>query len=81
LEKFGSIKSIVDADEKQLQEVENLGKKKARAIQKVLREKYDEKKNIYENWENEGEGNEEKAQEITLESEDEIVIDEEPSED
>jgi len=46
LEKFGSIKAIVDADEKQLQEVANLGKKKAKLIQKVLREKYDEKNGV-----------------------------------
>jgi len=44
---FGSIKSIVNADEKELQKVENLGKKKARAIQKVLREKYDDEKTLY----------------------------------
>ncbi|MFA6268474.1 MAG: DEAD/DEAH box helicase [archaeon] len=45
--KFGSIKALVDADEKELQQVENLGKKKARLIQKVLREKYDDEKTQY----------------------------------
>ena len=48
LEKFGSIKEIVNANEKELQEVANLGKKKARIIQKVLTEKYDDKKLLYE---------------------------------
>lgn len=52
LEKFGSIKAIVDADEKQLQTVENLGKKKARLIQKVIREKYDDNKTFYLDEEN-----------------------------
>lgn len=47
LEKFGSIKQIVDASEKELQAVENLGKKKARLIQKVLREKYNDEKTQY----------------------------------
>jgi Fanconi anemia group M protein len=47
LEKFGSIKSIIDADENQLQEVPNLGKKKARLILKVLREKYGDEKTLY----------------------------------
>ena len=40
LEKFGSIKGIVDADEKELQEVEGLGKGKARKIKKLLEAKF-----------------------------------------
>lgn len=44
LEKFGSIRAIADANEKELQQVEGLGKKKARMIKKVLEEKYDERK-------------------------------------
>ena len=42
LKHFGSIKGIVDADEKQLQEIEKLGPKKAKQIMKVLGEKYKE---------------------------------------
>jgi Fanconi anemia group M protein len=71
LEKFGSIKAIVDADEKQLQEVENLGKKKAKLIQKVLREKYDEKNGVLFEGDN--------SDETVLENE-EVIIDEEPIE-
>ena len=55
LEKFGSIKEIVDANEKDLQKLENLGKKKARLIQKVLREKYDENKSTLNELENDKE--------------------------
>ena len=55
LEKFGSIKEIVNADEKKLQEVANLGKKKARMIKKVLEEKFDEEKSA-EIEEGQGEG-------------------------
>ena len=36
LEKFGSIKNIANAPEKELQEIENLGPKKARQIVKVF---------------------------------------------
>jgi len=43
LKKFGSIKQIVNADKKQLQEVEKLGPKKADKILKVINEKYSEK--------------------------------------
>ena len=39
--------AAIDADEKQLQEVTNLGKKKAKIIQKVFRESYDDKKTFY----------------------------------
>jgi Fanconi anemia group M protein len=108
LEKFGSIKAIVEADEKQLQEIENLGKKKARTIQKVLREKYDENKttlieeqteemeSIEEKQENktkeekqENKTREEKQENKTREekqenkketNQEEIILDEEPTE-
>lgn len=40
LEKFGSIRNIVNADSKELQEIENLGKKKASQIRKALTSKY-----------------------------------------
>ena len=46
LEKFGSIKAIANADEKELQKVEGLGRKKAKLIKKVLSEKYCEKKEL-----------------------------------
>jgi Fanconi anemia group M protein len=42
LEKFGSIKAIANANEKELQEAEGVGKKKAKGIQKVLEASYDE---------------------------------------
>jgi ERCC4-related helicase/intein/homing endonuclease len=42
LEKFKSIKSIANADEKRLQKVENLGPKKAKHIRKILEAKYEE---------------------------------------
>jgi len=42
LKKFGSIKGIVNAEEKQLQEVDNLGKKKAKLLKKVLGEEFKE---------------------------------------
>ncbi len=40
LEKFGSIKEIINASEKQLQEVENMGGKKAKKIKKIIEEEY-----------------------------------------
>ncbi|MDD3083641.1 MAG: DEAD/DEAH box helicase [Candidatus ainarchaeum sp.] len=40
LKKFGSIKKIVNANEKELQEVENLGKKKAKEIKKIFENDY-----------------------------------------
>ena len=40
LEKFGSIREIVNCDQKDLMKVENLGEKKARAIKKLVRAKY-----------------------------------------
>ncbi|MEK6959319.1 MAG: DEAD/DEAH box helicase [archaeon] len=42
LEKFESVKNLMNASEKDLQLVDNMGKKKARMIQKVLTAKYDE---------------------------------------
>ncbi len=83
LEKFGSIKNIVDASEKELQELENLGKKKARLIQKVLREKYDENKSTLNELENDKEMDDIEIQNAFDENndsnnDDEIVIDEEP---
>ena len=42
LKNFGSIKGIVDASEKDLQEIENLGPKKAKQIRKVLDSEYKE---------------------------------------
>ncbi|MFA6399985.1 MAG: helix-hairpin-helix domain-containing protein, partial [archaeon] len=74
LEKFGSIKQIVNANEKELQEVENLGKKKARIIQKVLLEKYDDKKLLYES-------EEEIPLEENVTEEAETIINKEPTED
>jgi Fanconi anemia group M protein len=47
LEKFGTIREIANADEKELQHVEGLGKKKAKLIKKVLTEKFDEGKTIF----------------------------------
>jgi len=44
LTKFGSIKSIVDASEKELQEVEGLGKGKAKKIKKLLEAKFVEER-------------------------------------
>ncbi len=41
LKEFGSIKKIVNADEKRLQKVENLGKKKAKEIRKVFDSQYE----------------------------------------
>jgi len=43
LNKFGSVKGIVNAMSKELQEVENMGKKKAKLIREVLLKKYEEK--------------------------------------
>jgi len=79
LEKFGSIKAIANASEKELQSVENLGKKKARMIKKVLEEKYDDNKTIYLNpLDAENEENPEGAGE---ENNEEVIIDEMPVED
>jgi len=75
LEKFGSIKAIVDADEKTLQEIENLGKKKAKLIQKVLREKYDDKKTLYLEEENVPE-----EEPVVNNETEEVIIDEMPPE-
>jgi ERCC4-related helicase len=82
LEKFGSIKEIVDASEKDLQKLENLGKKKARLIQKVLREKYDENKSTLNELENDKELEDSEIQEVfdentTSNNEDEIITEEE----
>ena len=44
LTKFGSIKSIVDASEKELREVEGLGKGKAKKIKKLLEAKFVEER-------------------------------------
>jgi len=44
LKKFGSIAAIVDADEKELQEVEGLGKGKAKKIKKLLNAKFEEER-------------------------------------
>ena len=49
LEKFGSIKSIIDANEKELTTVEGVGKKKAREIQKIIHAKYKNNENEKEN--------------------------------
>jgi Fanconi anemia group M protein len=43
LKQFKSIKKIANADEKQLQEIENLGPKKAKGIFKIFNEDYQEK--------------------------------------
>jgi Fanconi anemia group M protein len=43
LEKFGSVKGIVNAQSKQLQEVENMGQKKAKLVRQVLLSEYGEK--------------------------------------
>ncbi len=40
---FGSVQAIVNADERQLQQVDNLGKEKARKIKRVLLSKWGEK--------------------------------------
>ena len=44
LKEFGSVKGIIDADEKDLQNVENLGKIKAKKIKKILEAKFREEK-------------------------------------
>ncbi len=44
LKEFGSVKGIIDADEKDLQNVENLGKVKAKKIKKILEAKFKEEK-------------------------------------
>jgi len=76
LEKFGSIKAIANASEKELQSVENLGKKKARMIKKVLEEKYDDKKTIY--LEPQDTENAESTEGAGEENNEEVIIDEEP---
>ena len=43
LEHFGSVEKLVNADVKELQELENMGPKKAEQIKKVLSSKYSEK--------------------------------------
>ncbi len=42
LKRFGSVKGIVNAQSKQLQEVENMGQKKAKLIRQVLLSEYEE---------------------------------------
>ena len=42
LEKFGSVKGIVNAQSKELQEVENMGQKKAKLVRQVLLKEYGE---------------------------------------
>ncbi|MCX6803565.1 MAG: helix-hairpin-helix domain-containing protein, partial [Candidatus Diapherotrites archaeon] len=67
LEKFGSIKEIMNASEKELQEVANLGKKKARIIKKVLEEKYDEgKREVYDETGNEASEEESKIEDAEI---------------
>ncbi len=44
LKEFGSIKNIVNANEIDLQKVENLGKKKATSLKKIFEAKYNENK-------------------------------------
>jgi Fanconi anemia group M protein len=73
LEKFGSIKAIANASEKELQSVENLGKKKARMIKKVLEEKYDDNKTIYLEPQDE-----QSTENFGGENTEEVIIDEEP---
>jgi len=85
LEKFGSIKEIVDATDKDLQELENLGKKKAKLIQKVLREKYDENKSTLNELDTDKELDDIEIQNAFDENNnsntsDKIIIDEEPIE-
>ncbi len=42
LKKFGSVKGIVNAQSKELQEVENMGQKKAKLVRQVLLSKFEE---------------------------------------
>ena len=50
LNEFGSIKSIIDADEKDLQKAEGLGKGKAKKIHKLLNAKFkDERDKVLDN--------------------------------
>ncbi len=44
LEKFGSIKNIINANEKELQDIENLGKKKSKQIKKIIEADYNKEK-------------------------------------
>jgi len=41
LKKFGSVKGIVNAQSKELQEIDNMGQKKAKLVRKVLLSKYE----------------------------------------
>ncbi|MBU0536372.1 MAG: hypothetical protein KKE20_05365, partial [Nanoarchaeota archaeon] len=43
LSRFGSVKSVVNASEEELKEIDKLGDKKAKEIQKVLEGKYEQK--------------------------------------
>jgi len=43
LQHFGSVQAIMKAKSRELQEVDNLGRKKAKLIKKVLRSRYEEK--------------------------------------
>lgn len=76
LEKFGSIKAIIDANEKELTQVEGVGKKKAREIQKIVHSKYEEQEkneNKSEEKNTEEEINLEEDQEELNEEAEEIV--------
>ena len=43
LSKFGSVKAILNADEKELQDMDLIGEKKAKQIRKVIESDYTEK--------------------------------------
>ncbi|MBW2972606.1 hypothetical protein KY359_06220, partial [Candidatus Woesearchaeota archaeon] len=45
LEKFGTVRAIVNASEDELQEIEKIGDKKAKEIQRLLTEKYENRQN------------------------------------
>jgi ERCC4-type nuclease len=45
LEKFGSIKNIVNADFEALKEIDKIGEKRAKEIQKVLGDEYKKNQN------------------------------------
>ncbi len=70
LEKFGTIQNIANANEKDLQKVDNLGLKKAKLIHKVLQTKFDPEKK-YELDEANDELNEEHSKSETAGSEEE----------
>jgi Fanconi anemia group M protein len=40
---FGNVENIVNANEEELQEIEGMGKKKAKAIRSIIEHEYDEK--------------------------------------